>query len=96
MKPASSAKLEKDTSGHMNVTAVGGNNAGLNARAATFSRITLVELIGRLNLDVFYQERLIHPNIDLLIKLILSPNNFECKSAAPVQEAQQNNYNLII
>ena len=28
----------KDTSGHRNVTAVGWNNAGLNARAATFAR----------------------------------------------------------
>ena len=38
----------KDTSWHMNVTAVGGNNAGLNARAATFAKSTLVELIGGL------------------------------------------------
>ena len=44
----------KDISGHMNVTAVGGNNAGLNARAATFARSTLVELIGRPQLDVFH------------------------------------------
>ena len=41
----------KDTSGHMNVTAVGGNNAGLNARAATFARSTLVELICRVHLE---------------------------------------------
>ena len=27
----------KEPSGHMHVTAVGGNNAGLNARAATFA-----------------------------------------------------------
>ena len=61
----------KDTSGHMNITAVGGNNAGLNARVATFARSTLVELINRFHLDVFYQERLIPPNIDLYMKLIL-------------------------
>ena len=60
----------------MNVTAVGGNNAGLNARAATFARITLVELIGRPHLDVVHQERLIPPNIDLHMKLIPSPNDF--------------------
>ena len=44
----------KQTSGHMNVIAVGGNNAGWNARAATFARSTLVELICRFHLDVFH------------------------------------------
>ena len=66
----------KDTSGHMNVTAVGGNNAGLDARAAKFARSTLVKLIGRPHLDVFQQERLIPQNINLHMKLIPSPNDF--------------------
>ena len=86
----------KDISGHKNVTAVGGTNAGLNARAATLARSTLVELIGRPHLDVFHQERLIPPNIDLHIKLIPSPNDFVCKSAALVGNAQQENYKLVI
>ena len=77
----------KDNSGHMKFTAVGGNNAVLNARAATFARSTLVELIGRPHLDVFQQERRIPPNIDLHMKLIPSPNDFLCKSAAPVANA---------
>ena len=47
-----SERWTKDTSGHMNVTAIGGNNAGLNARAATFARSIIVELIGRPHLDV--------------------------------------------
>ena len=80
----------------MAVTAVGANNAGLNARAATFARSTVVELIGQPHLDVFNQKRLIPPNIDLYIKLMLSPNNFVCKSAAPGQGAQQENYKLVI
>ena len=86
----------KDTSGHMNVTAVGGNNAGLNARAATFVRSTLVKLIGRPHLYVFHQERLIPPNIDFHIKLIPSRNDFVCKSAAPGQGAEQEYYKLVI
>ena len=52
----------------MNVTAVNENNAGLNARAATFARSTLVDLIGRPLLDVFHQERLIYPNIEFHMK----------------------------
>ena len=43
----------KYTTGHVNVTAVGGNNAGLNARAVNFARSTVVELIGRFDADVF-------------------------------------------
>ena len=69
----------------MDITAVGRNNADLNAYAATFARSTMVELIGRLYLDVVYQERLIRPNIDLLMKLMQIPNNLVCKSPAPGQ-----------
>ena len=84
-----SEKWTKDTTGHINVTAVGGNNAGLNARAATFAKSTLVKLIGRPHLNVFYQERFIPLNIDLHMKLIPSPNDFVCKSASPTANALQ-------
>ena len=77
----------------MNVIAVCVSNAGLNARAATFARSTV---IGRPHLDVFQQQRLITINIELHMKLIPSPNNFACKSAAPGQGAQQENYTLVI
>ena len=80
----------------MNVTAVARTNAGLKARATTFARNTLVELIGRSHLDVFNQERLIPPNIDLHIKFISSPHDFLCKSAAPAANAQQENYKMVI
>ena len=49
----------KDTSRHMNVTAFGGTNSGLNARAAIFAKSTVVKLIAVPHLDVFHQERLI-------------------------------------
>ena len=52
----------------MAVSEVGRNNAGLNARAAIFARSTVVELIGRLHVYVFHQERLIPDNIDLYLK----------------------------
>ena len=89
-------KWTKDTIRHINVTAVGGNNAILNARAATIARNTVVELIVRSHLDVSNHERLILPNIDLHMKLMPYPNNFVCKSTAPGQGAQQNNYKLVI
>ena len=80
----------KDTTGQMGVTAVGGANAGLYARAVDFARSTVVELIGRPHLDVWHQDRLIPPNIDLHMKLMPSPNNFVIKSAAPGNAAQEN------
>ena len=58
----------KDTCAHMGVTAVGGNNAGLNTCATKVARSAVVELIGRPHLDVFQKERLIPPNIDLNIR----------------------------
>ena len=82
-------RCTKDTTGHMGVTAVGGNNAGLNARASTFARSTVVELVGHPHLDVCHQESLIPPKINLQTKLIQSTNNFVCKSAAPGQGVQQ-------
>ena len=71
-------RWKKDTSGRMNVTAVGRTNAGFNACAATYAKSTLVELINRHHLDVFHQERLIPLNIDLYMKSIPSPKDFVC------------------
>ena len=86
----------KDTSGHMGITAVGENNARLNTRATKFARSAVVKLIGRFHLDAFQQERLIPPNIDFNMRLIPSPNDFVCKSAATAQEARQENYKFVI
>ena len=89
-------KLTQDTTGNKDVTAVGGNNAGLNSRAATFAKSTVVKLISRRHLNVFHQKRIIPPKIELYMKLMPSPNNFVCKSAAPAQNAHQENYMLVI
>ena len=80
----------------MNVTAVSKNNAGLNARAVNFAKSTVVELIGRPHADVVHLDCLIPQNIDLNIKLIQSPNNFVCNSAAPAANAAQENFKLVI
>ena len=56
----------------------------------------MVKLINRSHADVFHQDRLIPPNIDLNPKLRPSPNNFVCKSAAPVGNAAQENFKLVI
>ena len=85
-----------DMTGHMNVIAVSGNNAGLKVRSATFAKSAVFEFIDRPHLDVFNHERFIYSNIDFYMKLMPSPNNFVCKSAVPGHEAQQENYRFVI
>ena len=73
----------------MGVTTVSGINAGLNTRATKFARSAVVEFIDRPHLDVFQQERLILPNIDLNMRLIPSPNHILCQSAVRAQGGQK-------
>lgn len=54
----------------MGVTAVGGANGGLNARAATFAESTVIKCISGHHVDVFHQDRLITLTINFHIKLI--------------------------
>ena len=86
----------KDSSGNMGVTEVADANAGLNTRAVTFATSTVVELVGRPHLDVFHQDRLIPPGIDLIMKLIPAADSFVCKLAAPAAGAAQQNYKMAI
>ena len=80
----------------MGVTPVGGDNVGLNTGATKFAKSDVVELINRLYLNAFQQERLVPLNIDLNMRLILSPNDFVCKSAASAKGGQQKNYKFVI
>ena len=80
----------------MGFTKVAGANASLNTRAVTFATSTVVEFVGRPHLDVFHQDRLISPGIDLHIKLIPASDSFVCKSTAPGAGAAQQNYKMAI
>ena len=61
-----------------------------------FATITVVELVGCFHLDVFHQDRLIPPAIDLHIKLIPAAYSFVCKSATPGAGAAEQNYKMAI
>jgi len=86
----------KDTAGHMAVTNVTGDNLGLRARAARFRRGNVVQLMGRPHLDMFQQDRLIPPGVDVHLKLIPAARDFVCKSAAPQNNGVQENYKPVI
>ena len=86
----------RDKTGKMDVTAADGENTGLKDRATMFAQSKVVELVGRPHVDVFQQDRLIPPGIDLHMKLVPAANNFVCKSAAPGNNAAQENFKMKI
>ena len=86
----------KDTAGKMSVTNVTGENVGLKERTAWFATSTLVELCGRLHLDMFQQGRVLCPGIDVHLKLVPSSNEFFVKCAAPANGVQQEKFKVVI
>ncbi|XP_035226306.1 uncharacterized protein F54H12.2-like [Stegodyphus dumicola] len=68
----------KDTAGRMNVfdTTDKQPNEGFNKRAEIFKLSATVDMIGRLHLDMFHQERLLLNMVDMKIKLIRSKPEF--------------------
>ena len=81
----------KDTSGQMGITVCANNgaNTGLRARVVRMNNSTVVEYIMRPHFDIFQQDRLIPPGIDLHLKLIPNAANFVCKTTAPGDNAVQ-------
>ena len=85
----------KDTAGEVEETDPAGANAGLTARATRFNQSTVVNLMGRLHLDLFHQDKCIPGNVPIRIRLIPNNNRFLLKTAAPGQNAQEN-YKVVI
>ncbi|XP_035205678.1 uncharacterized protein F54H12.2-like [Stegodyphus dumicola] len=74
----SSELFFKDTAGRMNVFDIQDTqpNEGFNQRAELFKLSASVDMIGRLHLDMFHQERLLLNMVDMKIKLIRSKPEF--------------------
>jgi hypothetical protein len=74
----SSELFFKDTAGRMNTFDVTDDNPneGFNKRAEMFKLSASVDMIGRLHLDIFHQERLLLNMVDMKIKLIRSKPEF--------------------
>ena len=66
----------KDTAGQMNVADPAGANQGLKKRNEFTKESQMVDLIGRLHLDICNQDRLLLNGVDVRIKLIRSKNEF--------------------
>jgi len=81
----------KDLAGHMDVANPAGANTGLAAREDSWDEGATVELVGRPHVDVFQQNRLIPPGVDLHMKLVPASDAFFIMS-----NVNNNNFKLVI
>ncbi|XP_075707212.1 uncharacterized protein F54H12.2-like [Rhinoderma darwinii] len=71
----------KDTAGQHQVRAIGGSNTGFTKRALMTDRSKVVEVLGHLHSDLFFQEKLILNGVDLKIKFTRCKDEFCLMSA---------------
>ena len=66
----------KDTAGHMDATNVDGGNTGLNERRRYIAESRIVEMMGRLHVDLFLQDRFLLNGVSVKIRLVRSKDAF--------------------
>ena len=66
----------KDTAGHMEATQENGGNAGLVERRRHIAGSRVVEMIGRLHVDLFMQDRFLINGVTVKIRLVRSKDAF--------------------
>ena len=66
----------KDTAGHMDATPVDGGNTGLIERRRYIAESRIVEMMGRLYVDLFLQDRFLLNGVSVKIRLVRSKDAF--------------------
>ena len=66
----------KDTAGHMDATLENGGNAGLAERRKYIAESRVVEMMGRLHVDLFLQDRFLLNGVSVKIRLVRSKDTF--------------------
>ena len=66
----------KDTAGHMDATNVDGGNTGLDERRRYIAESRIVEMMGRLHVDLFLQDRFLLNGVSVKIRLVRSKDAF--------------------
>ena len=66
----------KDTAGHMDATTVDGGNTGLIERQGHIAESRIVEMMGRLHVDLFLQDRFLLNGVSVKIRLVRSKDAF--------------------
>ena len=71
---------ERDTAGHFDVRAHNGANVGYNTRAVRFAEGQVVEMVGPPFLDLFQQDKLLPPGVNIAYRLTPAADGFVIKS----------------
>ena len=66
----------KDTAGYMDATTVDGGNTGLIERQRHIAESRIVEMMGRLHVDLFLQDRFLLNGVSVKIRLVRSKDAF--------------------
>ena len=66
----------KDTAGHMDAANVDGGNAGLVERHRHIAESRVVDMVGRLHVDLFLQDKFLLNGVDVKIRLVRSKDAF--------------------
>ena len=66
----------KDTAGHMDATTVDGGNTGLIERQRHIAESRIVEMMGRLHVDLFLQDRFLLNGVSVKIRLVRRKDAF--------------------
>ena len=75
----------KDTAGHMDSTTVDGGNTGLDERRRHISESRVVEMMGRLHVDLFLQDRFLLNGVNVKIRLVRSKDAFSLMAEPRLQ-----------
>ena len=66
----------KDTAGHMDSTNVDGGNTGLDERRRHISASRVVDMMGRLHVDLFLPDRFLLNGVNVKIRFVRSKDAF--------------------
>ena len=66
----------KDTAGHIDATNLDGGNTGLDERRRYIAESRIVEMMGRLHVDLFLQDRFLLNGVSVKIRLVRSKDAF--------------------
>ena len=89
-------RYEEDVSLADTNPATAGANTGVKAREAMFNNSKVVRLSGRMQTDLWHQEKLITPRLKLDVQLVPARAAFFTKTADPGNRAAQVQYNYHI
>ena len=86
----------KDTAGHMDATNVDGGNTGLVDRRRYIAESRFIEMMGRLHVDLFIQDRFLLSGVSVKIRVIRSKYAFSLMASGQNPEYKVNTVDAVL